>query len=118
MLETPELTTLGQIMALPENGDFLQRFMGDHADLIQAMHTHQMNNGGKVKASFTIKVDYVLDKGLTLSMQAEATIKKPKPPAATAVAWTTPDGMLTPQNPKQMAFELRDVTAPQPAIRY
>ena len=118
MADNIELRTADQILAMPDNGDFLSQFMADHQALIISMHQAQMDQGGKVKGSFTIKVDYVLDRTLCLNVQAEATIKQPKKPRASATLWTTSDGMLTPQNPKQAnLFDVRDVTPPRQDIR-
>lgn len=118
MADQIELRTADQILAMPDNGDFLAQFMADHQELIISMHQAQMDHGGNAKGSFTIKVDYVLDRTLSLKVQAEAAIKKPKKPRASATLWTTADGMLTPQNPKQMSmFDVRDVTPTRHEIR-
>lgn len=108
-----ELRTADQILAMPDNGDFLSRFMEDHKDLILQMHQAQMEQGGKVRGGFTISVDYTLDRTLSMTIAAEAKIKLPKRPKASAALWTTADGMLTPQNPRQPSLPgIRDVTPP------
>jgi hypothetical protein len=103
-----ELRTLDQIMALPDNGDFLSGFLEEHRNLILALHQHQMEYGGKPKGSFTLKVNYELDRKLTLNMTAKAEVTPPTEPAASAVAWTSADGFVTPENPAQMKMDLRD----------
>lgn len=106
-----ELRTTDQIFAMMDNGEFLAQLLVDHAALITTMTTHQMNHGGKVKGGMTIKLSYTLDKQLTLTIDAEAKFDKPKQPKASATVWTTADGMLTPQNPRQASlFGVRDVT--------
>lgn len=112
-----ELRSLDQILSMPANGDFLMQFLADHAELITALQNHQMSHGGTAKGGFTIKVDYKLDRTLTMRMEATATFAAPKEPAASAAVWTTADGLLTPQNPKQMTFDLREASAPAQAIR-
>jgi hypothetical protein len=117
MAEKPfELTTADQILAMPDNGDFLAQFMADHQKLILDMHQAQMDQGGRAKGSFTLRVDYTLDRQLTMNVVAEAKFAPPKKPKASAQLWTTADGMLTPQNPRQPNLPgIRDVTpATQP----
>lgn len=111
MAEPFELRTADQILAMLDNGDFLQQFLIDHQDLITSMHSHQLAQGGKAKGSFTIKVNYTLDKMLTMNVEGEAKFDKPKKPKAAATLWTTADGLLTPQNPRQPSLPgIRDVT--------
>lgn len=113
-----ELRTADQILAMPDNGDFLAAFMDSHRALILAMHQAQMDQGGKVKGGFVISVDYTLDRQLSLTVTAEAKIKEPKKPKASAALWTTADGMLTPQNPRQPSLPgIRDVSPAQQIIR-
>ena len=112
-MNTHELRTLDQIMALPDNGDFLSGFLEEHRDLILALHQHQMEFGGKPKGSFTITVSYELDRKLNLNMTAKADVKPPKESAASAVAWTSADGFVTPENPQQMKMNLRDAASPR-----
>ncbi len=116
--ETFELRTADQILAMPDSGAFLEDFMAEHQKLILAMHQAQMDQGGKAKGSFTIKVDYTLDRQLSLQIVADHVFKYPKKPKASATVWTTADGMLTPQNPKQPSlFGIRDVTPGTAAVR-
>jgi hypothetical protein len=113
-----ELRTADQILAMPDNGDFLADFMAEHQKLILALHQAQMDQGGKAKGSFAIKVDYTLDRQLALQIVAEHKFQMPKKPKAAATVWTTADGMLTPQNPKQAnLFDIRDATAPATPFR-
>jgi hypothetical protein len=118
-LERPfELNTVDQILARPDNGDFLEDFLTQHSDMLIKMQEFQMNNGGKVKGKFTITVDYTLDKQLTMQVQAEAKFTLPKKPKATAALWTTADGKLTPQNPRQPSLPgIRDVTPTTQPVR-
>lgn len=113
-----ELRTADQILAMLDNGDFLANFLTDHAALIVAMHTHQMNHGGKVKAKVTLALNYTLDKQLSMQIEGDAKFDKPKAPKASATLWTTADGNLTPQNPRQPSLPgIRDVSAAAQALR-
>lgn len=103
-----ELHTIDQILALADGGDFLSQLKGDHRNMILAMHQHQMQFGGNAKASVSIKITYTLDHKLNMKMTAVADVKPPKEPIASAIAWTSADGYLTPENPQQMKMELRD----------
>lgn len=113
-----ELRTADQILAMLDNGEFLHNFLVDHAALIVAMHDHQMTNGGKAKGKVTLTLAYTLDKQLAMSLEGDVKFEKPKAPKASATLWTTADGTLTPQNPRQPSLPgIRDVTAPQHAVR-
>ena len=113
-----ELRTADQILAMLDNGDFLTGFLENHADLIIAMHEHQMNHGGKVKGKVTLSLNYTLDKQLTMMIEGDAKFDKPKAPKASATVWTTADGNLTPQNPRQPALPgIRDVVPAAQTMR-
>lgn len=115
---TPELRTTDQIFAMFDNGEFLQRFLDDHRELIIALHSHQMEHGGKPKGKVVITINYQLDKQLTLMAEAEAKFDKPKKPKASTTLWTTAEGGLTPQNPKQPWLPgVRDATPAAREIR-
>ena len=116
--ETFELRTLEQIFAQMDNGSFLHELLEEIQKLILALHQAQMDQGGKVKGSFAVKVDLTLDRQLALQMAAEHKFAHPKKPKASATVWTTADGMLTPQNPKHPSlFGIRDVTPGTAAVR-
>ena len=116
--ETSELRTLEQIFAQFDNGAFLHELLEGMQKLILDMHQAQMDQGGKVKGSVAVKVDLTLDRQLTLQMTADHKFTHPKKPKASATVWTTADGMLTPQNPKQPSlFGIRDVTPGTAAVR-
>lgn len=118
MPDTLELRTADQILAMLDNGEFLQNFLSDHAEMIVAMSNHQINHGGKVKGKVTLTLAYTLDKQLALTVEGEAKFDKPKAPKASATLWTTADGTLTPQNPRQpMLPGIRDVTRPAAEMR-
>ena len=109
--DTVTLRTADQILAMFDNGEFLAEFLIKHQELVVAMHTHQMNHGGKAKGRATITLNYTMGKQLTLTAEAEAKFEKPKAPKAAATLWTTADGDLTPQNPAQPSLPgIRDVT--------
>lgn len=106
-----ELRTADQILAMLDNGDFLHNFLTEHAELIVAMSNHQIAHGGKVKGKVTITLNYTLDKQLSMNVEGDVKFDKPKAPKASATLWTTADGTLTPQNPRQPSLPgIRDVT--------
>lgn len=118
MAETLTLRTADQILAMFDNGDFLLQFLTDHQALILALHNHQMTHGGKAKGKFSITVNYTLDKQLTLMAEADAKFDKPKAPKAAATLWTTADGEVTAQNPRQPNLPgIRDVAPPRNEFR-
>lgn len=113
-----ELRTADQILAMLDNGDFLQNFLTEHASLIVSMHNHQMQHGGKVKGKVTLTLSYTLDKQLAMSLEGDAKFDKPKAPKASATLWTTADGTLTTQNPRQpMLPGIRDAAPTAQALR-
>ena len=113
-----ELRTADQILAMLDNGEFLQNFLTDHAALIVAMSNHQIHHGGKVKGKVTLTLSYTLDKQLAMTVEGDAKFDKPKAPKASANLWTTADGTLTPQNPRQPSLPgIRDVTPSAQVLR-
>lgn len=105
------LRTIDQILAIPDEGNFLSELLQENADLIAELQDHQKAYGGAPKGSLSISIAYELGKGGIVNMKASFATKAPKTPAASAVAWVTRDGDLTPENPAQMKLNLRDATA-------
>ena len=102
------LTRIGDILELPDYGDFAIRFEERHRELIETMIVRQAEIDGKVKGGFTINFSYELNRKGELSVSASMEFKHPKEPGAKAVAWHTEDGYLTPNNPNQKKFDFRD----------
>lgn len=118
MADQPELRTVDQLLAVLDNGEFLQNFLTEHAALIVAMTNHQLAHGGKVKGKVVLTLDYALTKQLSMTVEGTLKVDKPKAPKASANVWTTADGALTPQNPQQPSlFGVRDVTPIMPPMR-
>lgn len=107
-MSTNELHSLDQILALADGGDFLSGLMDEHRELMLKMHNHQMEFGGEAKGTVSIKISYALDRKLNMKMKVVSDVKAPKEPTASAIAWTSADGYLTPENPQQIKMELRD----------
>lgn len=80
-------------------------------ELNAAMNNHCQDFGGKSKGSLTIKLDFVLDKGV-FDIFSDFKVSLPKTKRARTVAWSTPGNNFTPHNPKQMQlFGVRDVSS-------
>lgn len=105
-----ELRTFDQILASADDGDFLSKLLEDHQNLIVELQEKQLEFGGKISGSLTLKINYQLDHNKTIKMVVTADIKTPKAPSASAILWTTPDGFTTHINPNQskMDFNLEN----------
>lgn len=63
--------------------------------------------------TLTIKID-VKKTGAALALHSVVTTKIPEPKAQPDVLWSTVEGNLTQQNPKQQSLELRSVDEGNP----
>lgn len=109
-----ELRTLEQVLSLFDGGLFIDQLMLDHAKLIDAIALQVDSTQAAAGGSITIKLTYKQDRMGTLEMKAVKETVLPKDPPAKAIAWTTDDGMITPQNPNQMRMDLRDASKSAP----
>ncbi|WP_422074154.1 hypothetical protein [Tranquillimonas rosea] len=112
-----ELSTLDQILALPDGGEFLQSLLAQHAELMASLQDHVNAHHKKASGSMTLKLSFGMDKHGTVEIKADADFKPPKEPAAKAIAWMGSDNRLTPQNPRQTTMDLRDVTTRDADLR-
>jgi hypothetical protein len=72
------------------------------AELIQAVE--DTGKAGKFQLTLDIKKN-----GAALAIKADVIAKIPEPKVDPDLLWSTPDGNLTPANPKQQSLELREV---------
>lgn len=108
ILPEPALRSLDQVLSLADNGDYLPELLADHTELIQALKDFANAYGAKATGSFTLKITYKTDQYGALDVAFTHEVKKPKRPGAKAIAWATADGAVTPNNPAQLRFGIRD----------
>lgn len=105
----PAASTLGQFLALLEDGQFDADVALDlktmAADLQDVAATQ-----GTAKGKLTIEVDFKVNNGMFV-IGAKHKIKMPEAVRAASVAWTTEDNRFTPHKPNQgQLFGVRDVS--------
>jgi hypothetical protein len=112
-----DLKTIDQILSLPDSGEFLMEVHDKHEELIKAMDDFVETNNKEATGSFTIKLNYKLDRAGMFQIAAKCDSKEPPKPAATAVAWQGDEGRITPANPAQLKMEIRDVSPGETELR-
>ncbi|WP_108258984.1 hypothetical protein [Mangrovicoccus ximenensis] len=108
-----KLTSLEQILALFDSGDFLEKVMDGHRDLQIDLMEHKAEHGTKgCQGTMTIQVSYALGKSGDVAMGANVAFKGPKKPPSSAAAFINDQGELTLYSPfmKRMHEPVRDVT--------
>jgi hypothetical protein len=70
---------------------------------------------GKAKGELTLKIKLASDQGGTVQIDAEITMKEPKPPRARSVLWMAKDNNLANENPRQTKLPLREAPKPKEA---
>lgn len=106
--DTPRLRRLESILGMcGKGGDYLDRLHGDmHQNFVDL---EDFVNGENKDASLTITVTLKvsLDRTGLMKLNASHKIKKPEPPASGGIAWMD-NGNVTPSNPAQGRFDLRE----------
>ncbi|MDN5786524.1 hypothetical protein [Pseudorhodobacter sp.] len=112
----PVLRGLDQFFGIFENGEFLPEIIDKLQELNAKMsEMRDRFPGGKVTGAFTLSVDMKLNKNRDVTMQGTCTIKPPKSPPSSAVAFITDQGEFTLHSPMltQMHGGLRDTYDPE-----
>lgn len=112
-----DLKTIDQILSLPDSGEFLMQIHDKHEALVKSMTAFVDDNNKAASGSFTIKLDYKLDRAGMFQIAAKCDAKEPQKPSATAVAWQGTEGRITPANPAQLKMEIRDVAPGETELR-
>jgi len=112
-----DLKTIDQILSLPDSGEFLMQIHDKHEALIKAMADFVDDNNKPASGSFSIKLDYKLNRAGMYQIAAKCDAKEPQKPTATAVAWQGNEGRITPANPAQLKMEIRDVAPGETELR-
>jgi len=106
----PAASTLGQFIALIEDGQFDADVAVDLKSMAAELQDIAATQG-TAKGKLTIEVDFKVNNGMFV-IAAKYKIKLPEPVRAASVAWTTEDNRFTPHKPNQgQLFGVRDVSS-------
>lgn len=72
---------------------------------------------GKAKGELTIKLKFEHDNKGRVDVATDLTVKSPKEQRSKSVFWMTRGGNLSPNNPKQVEMNFRDVNKPAEPAR-
>lgn len=115
-----ELRSLDQILGsiVSEDGEtLLDLVLAENAETIRKLRDHSRAYGGTPKGSVTLTLNYGLNRKGEVAASGKIATKTPNAPAASATLWSNAEGDLSPVNPDQMRFELRDATPEDREIR-
>lgn len=102
---------LNELLALLDDGETLDKFRTDHADLILSLR-NAAEDHGKAKGGFTIKVDYTVERRGQVEITANLDTRLPKMPKGKAIAYVQGGDGIGAENPKQPKFNF--AAAPRP----
>ena len=100
MSSEPIIRTFTDAMASMEDGQLIQDLADMQRDILAALHNASLDQGGKPKASLSIKLDYKMDSGV-IEIVADVKSSLPKTKRARTVMWATPENNLCRNNPRQ-----------------
>lgn len=92
-----------QFIQMLEDGQFNADLSDQLRDIAAACSDAVLAHGGKSKATMTIKINFLLDRGI-FEIAADFKTTLPKEKRQRTVAWNTPDNLFTPDNPRQMSL--------------
>jgi hypothetical protein len=95
--------TFADFVRMLENGELHQDLSRELRNINAAMENHAMENAGKAKAKLTLTIDFSLDKGI-YEMTADPKVTLPKSKRRRSIAWGTPEGYFSPQDPQQLTM--------------
>lgn len=84
-----------------EEGRLNDELSESFRDLIAKLRDHKASTGRNAKGKVTLTVDLLLGSDGTFDVNAEFSIKSPKPIRERTVLWATDGNNLVPQNPAQ-----------------
>lgn len=105
----PQIRGLDQLLALPDNGQYLPQLLADNDALIEEITSFSQAYGAKAAGKITIEISYATDRFGQIDIAVQHTVKAPKPPKSKATAWRGDAGGLTVANPNQRQMQIREV---------
>lgn len=107
-----KITSIDQLLAIMDQGNFYSEVMDGHRDLMAALVDHQAEFGGKPKAKMVLEIEYQRQKSGDVQLAGKVTFTPPKSPPAMGAAYIGPDLELTLESPmlSKMRGGVRDTT--------
>lgn len=99
----PRYQKFSQFIAEAEYGQLDADLSATLQQLVATCVDYALSHSGKVEAQLNLKLKFKLKDGL-FSIESDPSMKLPKEERGITVCWTTPDGFLTPQDPKQLTM--------------
>lgn len=113
--EAHEVRTFNKLLSQIGNGDFHHFLTEEMHEVVAALESHRIDNGGKkVSGKITITLDFTAD-GEVMKISGTHTVKLPKPKAVSTHLFVTPNNGLTRANPRQPDLPLTVVPDPRQA---
>lgn len=109
MAQSPDLRGLDQILGVLDNGQYLPQVLDASDKLIAEISDFSQAYGTKASGSLTLTIKYSTDRFGQVEVEAQHSVKEPKPPKSKATVWRSDNGGLTIANPNQRSMEIREV---------
>jgi hypothetical protein len=103
-----EQRTVAMLLAHMEEGQFNQDASDALRDLVAKLNDAAVNRGGKPVGKLVITLDFKLDDGI-IETRSDYKVTAPKTSRRKTIMWATPNNNLTPDNPRQISMNFRDV---------
>ena len=108
---THELRSFTSTLQNLEGGELVQDLTDKQKEVIDGIVEAEASRGGKPSGELNIKIKYKLDGGV-MEVRTDITTKIPKVERRKSIMWVTPEGNLTPRNPKQGDLPFRAIESP------
>ncbi len=94
------------LVSSAESGLLLDELNLRVTELVKVMEREQRKSGGKPKASLALSFAFQLDQNGVMEVTASVTTKEPKTERSRSIFYALKNGMLSPNNPKQLTMDL------------
>lgn len=108
-MEEDKIRSFGTFLADIEEGQLHADLSRALQDAVAALHDIRVEQGGKPKATLTLKLEMMLD-GDVIEARGDFVQKLPKLMRRKGIFYATPDNLLTRKNPRQQELPLRTVS--------
>lgn len=100
--------SFSHLIATHEAGNLNHDMSGWMRDAVANVSNHYHEYRGKPSAKIAVEITITCEEG-TLVVVAKPTVKMPQPPRPKRIYYATEGNALTPNNPKQIQMDLRQV---------
>lgn len=83
--------------------------LGDKLEELVRRLREEANNRGKAAATFNLKLSFICDDAGQLTVKPDFSIKEPKTVNGDSIFWSSPDGSVHSNDPRQMSMDLRRI---------